>query len=110
MPLSSGLRPRRIRRGSAETILEALVQGEAPALEGLLARERSGRKLRIDPVSTAPRPAAPRRDRSALRAEVERRKAARDARDLEILEQRRREDEGQPRVGIEELRKRLGPG
>jgi hypothetical protein len=61
-------------------------------------------------VSTAPRPAAPRRDRAVLRAEVDRRKAARDARDLEILEQRRKEDDGQPMLGIEDLRKRLGLG
>jgi len=59
-------------------------------------------------VSTAPRPAAPRRDRTTLRAEVERRKAARDARDIEILEQRRKEQAGQPVETIETLRKRLG--
>ncbi len=59
-------------------------------------------------MSTAPRPATPRRDRASLRAEVDRWKAARDARDLEILEARRKEQDGQPMLGIEELRKRLG--
>ena len=59
-------------------------------------------------MSTAPRPTAPRRDRTALRAEVERRKAARDARDIEILEKRRKEQAGQPVETIETLRKRLG--
>lgn len=69
-----------------------------------------GPARRIAHVSTAPRPAAPRRDRASLRAEVDRRKAARDARDLEILEQRRKEDDGQPMLGLEDLRKRLGLG
>ena len=59
-------------------------------------------------MSTAPRPAPPRRNRVGLRAEVDRRKAARDARDLEVLEARRKEQAGQPVETIEALRKRLG--
>ncbi|HEX7579144.1 MAG TPA: hypothetical protein VF580_04025 [Thermoanaerobaculia bacterium] len=56
------------------------------------------------------RPAAPRRDRTALRAEVERRKAARDARDIEILEQRRKEQAGEPMLGLKDLDRRLRLG
>ena len=59
-------------------------------------------------MSSAASPKPIRRDRAELRAEVERRKTARDARDVEIAEQRRKEIVGQPKYGLDELRKLFG--
>jgi len=59
-------------------------------------------------VSSAVSPKPFRRDRAELRAEVERRKAARDARDVEIAELCRREQVGQRMYSLDELKKLLG--
>jgi hypothetical protein len=61
-------------------------------------------------VSTARRPAlTPHQLRRAeLRRRIEEIKAKRDARDVELAEQARREQAGEPTETIEEFRKRLG--
>ena len=68
------------------------------------------RERRIPPVSTARRSAlTPHQLRRAeLRRRVEEIKAKRDARDVQLAEEARTADVGQPRYSIEELRHRLG--